>query len=125
MKTALLVVALFGAVSADPAPEVTTKVFFDIEIDGEASGRIEFGLFGKVVPRTVENFRALTTGEKGAIPGDSTGKQLHYKGSSFHRVIPDFMLQGGDFTHGTGVGGVSIYGAKFADENFELKHTGA
>ena len=99
---------------------VTSKVFFDIEIDGNPEGRITFGLFGDTVPKTAENFRALCTGEKGV---GSMGKPLHYKGSKFHRVIPEFMLQGGDFTHGSGVGGESIYGGKFDDENFKIKHS--
>jgi len=93
------------------------RVFFDIA----NMGRIVMELRADVVPRTAENFRCLCTGEKGR---GRSGKTLTYKGSAFHRVIPGFMLQGGDFTRGNGTGGESIYGEKFRDENFKLKHTG-
>ncbi|PPD75463.1 hypothetical protein GOBAR_DD27614 [Gossypium barbadense] len=97
-------------------------VFFDVSIGGDLVERIIIELFADVVPKTAENFRALCTGEKGI--GKSTGKPLHYKGTFFHRIIKGFMAQGGDFSKGNGTGGESIYGGKFADENFKLTHDG-
>merc|ERR1712198_467339 len=96
------------------------SVYFDMTIGGQSAGRITMKLHGET-PKTSENFRCLCTGEKGM---GRSGKPLHFKGSSFHRVITQFMCQGGDFTRGNGTGGKSIYGEKFADENFTLKHTG-
>ncbi len=98
------------------------KVFFDMTVGGADAGRIVIELRADVVPKTAENFRCLCTGEKGIGP---SGKPLHYKGSVFHRIIPNFMCQGGDFTNANGTGGESIYGETFEDENFTLKHTEA
>ena len=99
------------------------NVWFRIEIGGEEAGIIRFHLFDSVTPKTASNFRCLCTGERGLSP--FSGKPLHYRGSSFHRIIPQFMLQGGDFTRHDGTGGESVFGPKFRDENFKLRHTKA
>eukprot|EP00928_Gymnodinium_smaydae_P037616 TRINITY_DN2607_c0_g2_i1.p1 TRINITY_DN2607_c0_g2~~TRINITY_DN2607_c0_g2_i1.p1 ORF type:complete len:333 (+),score=90.24 TRINITY_DN2607_c0_g2_i1:53-1000(+) len=98
------------------------RVWFEIAIDGHVIGRLVFELYSDVVPKTAENFRCLCTGERGR---GRSGKKLHYMSSNFHRIIPGFMCQGGDFTNGNGTGGESIYGGKFADENFKIEHTKA
>ena len=125
LSVLLLAASLFSMTQAAAEPaskgKITDQVYLDIAINGEKAGRIVIGLFGDDVPKTAENFRALCTGEKGE---GKSGVPLHYKGSKFHRVIPKFMLQGGDFTRGNGTGGESIYGEKFNDENFKFTHDG-
>ncbi|KAI9508106.1 cyclophilin-like domain-containing protein [Russula earlei] len=112
----LLAIKLSTPPSFDPGlskcQATMSHVFFDITIGGQPVGRLIFKLRDDVVPNTARNFRELATGQNG----------FGYKGSTFHRVIPQFMVQGGDFTKGNGTGGKSIYGEKFADENFQLKH---
>jgi peptidylprolyl isomerase len=102
---------------AGPAFAENQKVAIDVSIGGEPAGTITFELFSDVVPKTAENFRVLCSGEQ--------DEELSYAGSPFHRIIPGFMIQGGDFTNGNGTGGKSIYGERFEDENFDLKHTEA
>ena len=104
--------------AVEASAQITSRVFFDITRDSRPIGRVVIGLYGDTVPKTVKNFETLCEGTT------ANGRQLGYKGSSFHRIIPGFMIQGGDFTNHNGTGGVSIYGSRFADENFKLKHTG-
>jgi peptidylprolyl isomerase len=105
-----------AATQTPPIDNVTEKCFFEISIDGKVAGKIVLGVFGKTTPKTAENFMTI-------CKKSSKDKTLTYEGSPFHRVIPEFMLQGGDITAGNGTGGKSIYGAKFDDENFKNKHT--
>jgi peptidylprolyl isomerase len=121
MRPTQLIAATIMTIASTTAIAANPKVALDVSIGGEPAGTLTLELFADVVPKTAENFRALCTGEKGM---GKSGKPLSYKGSSFHRIIPGFMIQGGDFTRGNGTGGESIYGEKFADENFQLKHTG-
>lgn len=102
-------------------PIVTDRVFLEIEIDGVKIGRLVFGLFGEIAPKAVKNFVSLCKCDEGKT-AKWTGKDLCYKGSKIHRVIPNFMFQGGDFTHGDGTGGESIFGEEFEDESFKVKH---
>ncbi len=120
MKLFSLISTLVAVAIADTLDTVTQKVYFDITIGDQDAGRIVFGMFGDTVPKTTKNFATLADGSAGQ---GNSGKPLHFKGSKFHRIIPGFMAQGGDFTAGNGTGGESIYGNKFADENFTLQHT--
>ncbi|XAR59826.1 Peptidylprolyl isomerase [Bertholletia excelsa] len=105
---------------AEEVYEITHRVYLDVDIDKQRVGRIVIGLYGQDVPKTVENFRALCTGELGK---SASGKALHYKGTPFHRIIPGFMIQGGDIIYGDGKGSVSVYDGTFPDESFKIKHS--
>merc|ERR1712117_64171 len=132
MKVLVVLGVIYGAmarfgpgsqVQAADGPRVTDKVFFKIAIGGQQIDKeIEIGLFGGTVPKTVANFKGLCEEAPCSDPGPSC---KGYVGSNFHRVISNFMIQGGDFTRGDGTGGRSIYGEKFADENFKLHHYGS
>lgn len=106
---------------ADPQGQITDRVFFDISIDGAESERVVIGLYGKDCPNTVKNFATISAGTE---TSRITGLPLRYEGTKFHRIIPSFMIQGGDFTRGDGTGGESIFGGTFKDEAFQFKHTG-
>lgn len=107
-----------------PSAPITSRVYLDISIQNQPVGRIVIGLYGSTTPRTVANFETLCRGGTTMKTSSNARQPLSYKGSSFHRIIPTFMIQGGDFTNHNGTGGISIYGPRFADENFILKHTG-
>merc|ERR1712032_1162381 len=113
------VIAVMGVVMAEPLDKITQKTFLEVQIDGQNAGKITIGLFGNTVPKTVENFAALCTGDRG---NGLAGKPLSYKDTPLHRIIPGFMAQGGDITSGDGTGGESIFAQQFDDENFKLKH---
>ncbi|KAL7720359.1 Peptidyl-prolyl cis-trans isomerase [Entamoeba marina] len=101
------------------AYNITNAVYFDIRIENTYTGRIEIGLYGDITPITTRNFIALCTGEYGM---GTNGLPLHYKGSRIHKVLPGLLMQGGDITQANGLGGESIYGNTFADENFDIQH---
>lgn len=116
----LLFLLSLGSVQAAADFRITNRVFLDVEVDGKLLGRVVLGLYGKLVPKTVENFRALCTGENGI---DSDGHRMHYKGTYFNRVKPGVYISGGDIINDDGKGGHSIYGRTFPDENFLGRHS--